>query len=143
VRERLTCLVRGQAVNAALIDLSWEVVRPSAARLRLPSGAKVLWIDLPSSSPERNLAFVASVALIYFRRRQFYEAYREEPIVSPVVRQLPWSHHLIILGRSKRTEEREFYVWLRVCCAPWSHAGDKLVLDFKRRLKWQGLLDAE
>jgi hypothetical protein len=80
----------------SLISLG-KWVRPSASRLRLPSEAKVLWIDLPSSSPERNLAFVASVALICFRMRQFYEAYREEPIVSPVVRQLPWSHHLIIV----------------------------------------------
>jgi predicted nuclease of restriction endonuclease-like (RecB) superfamily len=30
--------------------------------------------------------------------------------VSPLVAQLPWSHHLIILGQSKRPEEREFYL---------------------------------
>lgn len=31
-----------------------------------------------------------------FRLKQFYETYREESNVSPLVRQLPWSHHLII-----------------------------------------------
>jgi predicted nuclease of restriction endonuclease-like (RecB) superfamily len=30
------------------------------------------------------------------------------------VRQLPWSHHLIILGQSKRPEEREFYLRLAI-----------------------------
>ena len=30
------------------------------------------------------------------------------------VAQLPWSHHLIILGQSKRPEEREFYVRLAI-----------------------------
>ena len=45
-----------------------------------------------------------------FRMRQFYEAYRDAPIVSPLVRQLPWTHNLIILGQSKRPEEREFYL---------------------------------
>jgi predicted nuclease of restriction endonuclease-like (RecB) superfamily len=30
------------------------------------------------------------------------------------VRQLPWTHNLIILGRSKRAEEREFYLQLAI-----------------------------
>ena len=42
--------------------------------------------------------------------RQFYEAYRGNPIVSPVVRQLPWTHHLIILSQAKPPETREFYI---------------------------------
>ncbi|MCU1248901.1 MAG: hypothetical protein JWQ49_1930 [Edaphobacter sp.] len=49
-----------------------------------------------------------------FRVKQFYEAYREESTVSPLVAQLPWSHHLIILGQSKRPEEREFYLRLAI-----------------------------
>lgn len=44
--------------------------------------------------------------------RQFYETYCSDDIVSPLVRQLPWSHHLLILGQCKRAEEREFYVRL-------------------------------
>jgi predicted nuclease of restriction endonuclease-like (RecB) superfamily len=42
--------------------------------------------------------------------KQFYEAYRDGAIVSALLRQLPWTHHLIILGQSKRHEEREFYI---------------------------------
>ncbi|WP_230559108.1 PDDEXK nuclease domain-containing protein [Variovorax paradoxus] len=30
--------------------------------------------------------------------------------VSALLRQIPWTHHLIILGQSKRPEEREFYL---------------------------------
>jgi predicted nuclease of restriction endonuclease-like (RecB) superfamily len=32
------------------------------------------------------------------------------PNVSALLTQLPWTHHLIILGQSKRPEEREFYL---------------------------------
>jgi len=46
--------------------------------------------------------------------RQFYETYSQDPIVSPLVRLLPWSHHLIILGQSKRDEERDFYIRLAI-----------------------------
>lgn len=43
-----------------------------------------------------------------------YEADRREEIVSALLRQLPWTHHLMILGQCKRPEEREFYVRLAV-----------------------------
>jgi predicted nuclease of restriction endonuclease-like (RecB) superfamily len=42
--------------------------------------------------------------------RQFYETYCDDEKVVLLVRQLPWSHHLLILAQSKRREEREFYV---------------------------------
>jgi hypothetical protein len=34
--------------------------------------------------------------------RQFFEAYKGDEKVSALLAQLPWSHHLLILGQSKR-----------------------------------------
>jgi len=45
-----------------------------------------------------------------FRMLQFYEAYRRNKKVSPLVTQLPWTHHLIILSQAKPPEAREFYM---------------------------------
>jgi hypothetical protein len=45
-----------------------------------------------------------------FRMRQFYETYHGDKKVSLLVRQLSWTHNLIILCQSKREEEREFYL---------------------------------
>jgi predicted nuclease of restriction endonuclease-like (RecB) superfamily len=42
--------------------------------------------------------------------RQFFETYCGQEMVTPLVTQLPWTHHLIILSQSKRPEEREFYL---------------------------------
>ena len=39
--------------------------------------------------------------------RQFYETYKDDLKVSPLLRQLPWTHNLIILGQSKRPKERD------------------------------------
>jgi len=45
--------------------------------------------------------------------KQFYETYRTvDPILSALLRELPWTHNLLILGRCKRPEEREFYLRL-------------------------------
>ena len=49
-----------------------------------------------------------------FRMRQFYETYREGETVAPLVRQIAWTHHLMILGQCKRREEREFYLRMAV-----------------------------
>jgi len=46
--------------------------------------------------------------------RQFYETYRDDSIVAALLRQLLWTHHLIILGQSKRPEEREFYIGIAI-----------------------------
>ena len=41
---------------------------------------------------------------------QFVETYRGQPILATLSRELSWSHNLAILSRSKRDEEREFYL---------------------------------
>jgi hypothetical protein len=43
-----------------------------------------------------------------------HTAYRSEKKVAPLVRQVPWSHNLIILGQCKRPEERESYLRLAI-----------------------------
>ena len=48
-----------------------------------------------------------------WRMRQFFETWRGFSKLSPLVRELTWTHNLIILGQCKRPEEREFY--LRLC----------------------------
>ena len=49
-----------------------------------------------------------------FRMRQFYQTYCGEEKVAPLVRQLPWTHNLIVSGQSRRAEEREFYLRLAI-----------------------------
>jgi len=45
-----------------------------------------------------------------YRMRQFYETYKDNEFVSPLVTQISWSNHLIILSGAKTIEEKEFYI---------------------------------
>jgi len=63
--------------------------------------------------------------------RQFYETYKDDTIVAALLRQLPWTHHLIILGQSKRREEREFYLRMSIQ-EQWSSR--QLIRQFKAAL---------
>ncbi len=44
--------------------------------------------------------------------KQFYEAYRDNEFVSPLVTQISWTNHILILSATKTIEEREFYIKL-------------------------------
>lgn len=46
--------------------------------------------------------------------RQFYEAYRRDKFVSPLVTQISWSNHLLILSKTKTPQEKEFYLRLSI-----------------------------
>ena len=49
-----------------------------------------------------------------YRMKQFYEIYAGNEKVSPLVTQLSWTNHLLIMSGSKSDEEREFYMRLAV-----------------------------
>lgn len=103
-----------QTVNTTLIELYWQVGAYISNKIKaaewgdgvVDALAKHLAITQPNLKgfTRRNL----------FRMRQFYEAYQNDKIVAPLVRQLPWTHNLTILSRSKVSEEREFYLRMSV-----------------------------
>ena len=49
-----------------------------------------------------------------YRMKQFYETYAGNEKVSPLVTQLSWTNHLLIMSGSKSEEEREFYMRLAI-----------------------------
>ena len=49
-----------------------------------------------------------------YRMKQFYELYKDDEKVSPLVTQLSWTNHLKIMSASKSQEERRFYIELSI-----------------------------
>lgn len=48
-----------------------------------------------------------------YRMKQFYETYKGNEIVTPLVTQISWTNHLLIMSGCKSDKEREFYI--RLC----------------------------
>lgn len=48
-----------------------------------------------------------------YRMKKFYETYKDNEIVTPLVTQISWTKHLLIMSGCKTDEEREFYI--RLC----------------------------
>lgn len=103
-----------QSVNTTLIDLYWQVGQYISRRLASAEWGEGTLDRLARFIARRDPGARGFSRSNLFRMRQFYETYQDDQIVAPLVRQLPWSHNLIILGQSKRPEEREFYVRMAV-----------------------------
>ncbi len=99
-----------QTVNTALIDLYWEVGEIISRKITGAEWGDGVVTQLAEYIARTQPGLRGFTRSNLFRMRQFYETYRDDKKVAPLVRQLPWSHNLIILGQSKRPEEREFYL---------------------------------
>lgn len=103
-----------QAVNTELIELYWKIGEMVSRKITAAEWGEGVVDRLAEFIARTEPGLRGFTRRNLFRMRKFYDAYKDDQIVSPLVSQLPWSHHLIILGQSKRPEEREFYVRLAI-----------------------------
>src|ERR1035438_5088620 len=103
-----------QAVNTELIDLYWRVGEYISRKLETAAWGEGGGGELARYIARQQHDLKGFTRASLFRMRQFYDTYRSDEKVAPLVRQLSWSHNLMILARCKRPEEREFY--LRIAC---------------------------
>ena len=101
-----------RAVNTALIDLYWQIGQTLSRRIQAAEWGEGVVERLAAYLARTQPGLRGFTRANLFRMRQFFETYWDEEKVVPLVRQLPWTHNLIIMGQSKRPEEREFYLRL-------------------------------
>ncbi|MDO8842866.1 DUF1016 N-terminal domain-containing protein [Methylicorpusculum sp.] len=117
-----------QAVNTALIDLYWQVGQIISRKIEAAEWGDGVVSQLAAHLAQTQPGLRGFTRANLFRMRQLYEAYKDDEKVSALLRQLPWTHNLIILNQSKRPEEREFYLRLAIK-EQWSSR------DLERQLK--------
>jgi predicted nuclease of restriction endonuclease-like (RecB) superfamily len=98
------------AVNTALIDLYWQIGEHICRRIAADGWGQGTVEQLADYIRERQSNARGFSGPNLWRMRQFYETYRDQPNLSTLSRELPWSHNLAILSRCKWDEEREFYL---------------------------------
>lgn len=108
-----------QAVNTALIELYWQVGQLLSAKIAAAEWGDGVVRQLADYLAQTQPSLRGFTRANLFRMRQFYEAYQADEKVAPLLRQLSWTHHLMILGQCKRAEEREFYMRLAIA-EQWS-----------------------
>ncbi len=106
-----TARARGyQAVNTVLVEHYWELGEYISRKIASAEWGDGVVKELAADLARRYPGARGYTRPNLFRMRQFYEAYRENRKVSALLRQLPWTHHLLILGQAKPVAAREFYI---------------------------------
>lgn len=101
-----------KVVNSELINLYWNIGQYISLKVEQAewgqSVVKDLAIYIQNNEPDikgfsdKNL----------WRMKQFYDAYKDFPKLSTLLREISWSHNLAIFSRCKLVEEKEFYLKL-------------------------------
>lgn len=100
------------AVSTTLIGLYWSIGEYISRKTADEGWGKGTVEVLAKTIRRKYPTLVGYSTSNLWRMGQFFEAYRDEPILATLSRELSWSHNLAIMSRCKRAEEREFYLRL-------------------------------
>jgi predicted nuclease of restriction endonuclease-like (RecB) superfamily len=99
-----------KAVNKEQIDLYWDIGRMIVSRQQKGSWGRSIVQQLAADLQSEFPGVKGFSAQNLWRMKQFYQAYQNEQKLSPLVREIGWSHNLIIMMWCKDQLEREFYI---------------------------------
>ena len=99
-----------KAVNQELIALYWDIGKMITDRQKDDSWGKMiipqLAADLRSEFPGISGFSVSNL----WRIKRFFETYSDNEKLAPLVREIGWTHNLLVLEKCKDDLEREFYI---------------------------------
>jgi len=102
-----------KAVNTELITLYWNIGEHISKRVESAEWGQSVVEELADYIQQNEPDLKGFSDKNLWRMKQFYEAYKDAPNLSPLVREISWTNNLTILGRAKSPEEKEFY--LKLC----------------------------
>lgn len=99
-----------RAVNKELVGLYWDIGRLIVERQQSAGWGKAVVARLAADLQEAFPGTGGFSASNLWRMKSFFETYSGAEKVAPLVREIGWSHNLLILERCKDAQEREFYL---------------------------------
>ncbi len=102
-----------KAVNTELINLYWRIGEHISQKIARAEWGQSVVKELADYIRQHEPTLKGFSDKNLWRMKQFYEVYKDSPKLSPAVREISWTHNLMIFSRCKTAEEREFY--LKLC----------------------------
>jgi len=99
-----------KAVNSELINLYWNVGAYISQKVENSEWGQSVVKELSQFILKTEPDIKGFSDKNLWRMKQFYETYKSSPKLSPLVREISWSHNMVIFSRCKAPEEREFYL---------------------------------
>lgn len=112
IKERIRSAqyVALKAVNKELILMYWDVGQMISTRISREQWGKSVVETLAGDLQREFPGIKGFSSSNLWRARIFFETYSRREKLAPLVREIGWSHNLIIMERCKDDMEREFYI---------------------------------
>ncbi|MFH1442241.1 MAG: DUF1016 N-terminal domain-containing protein [Candidatus Omnitrophota bacterium] len=94
-----------KSVNAELVKLYWGIGEYISKKIEFAEWGDAVVEKLADYIQSRHPEFKGFTRRGLYRMRQFYETYNCNKIVSPLVTQISWTNHLLILSKTRTKEE--------------------------------------
>jgi predicted nuclease of restriction endonuclease-like (RecB) superfamily len=109
-RVHLGQLAAFRAVNKELIDMYWDLGKMIVERQEQNGWGKSV-VELLSKDLRKQFPRMGGLSAgNLWRMRAFYLAYIDSEILAPLVREIGWTHNLMIFEKCKDPNERLFYI---------------------------------
>ncbi|OPY17188.1 MAG: hypothetical protein A4E74_01468 [Syntrophus sp. PtaB.Bin075] len=99
-----------KAVNKELVGLYWDIGRMIVERQAGETWGKAVVQQLAGDLQREFPGVGGFSASNLWRMKAFFEAYTKLEKLAPLVREIGWSHNLVIMERCPDPLEREFYI---------------------------------
>lgn len=97
-------------VNEELITLYWNVGKLLSEKIANARWGDSVIDDLADFISRNHPQIKGFNRRGLYRMKQFYETYKDNEFVTPLVTQINWTNHLIIMSKTKTIEEKQFYI---------------------------------
>ena len=99
-----------KAVNTELVGLYWDIGRMIVERQDAEGWGKAVVENLAADLRAEFPGVGGFSASNLWRMKGFFEAYQGVEKLAPLVREIGWSHNIVIMERCSDPLEREFYI---------------------------------
>ena len=99
-----------KAVNTELVGLYWDIGRMIVERQAGMTWGKAIVQQLAGDLQQEFPGVGGFSASNLWRMRGFFETYQGIQKLAPLVREIGWSHNIVIMERCSDPLEREFYI---------------------------------
>ncbi len=99
-----------KVVNRELINLYWDIGGIILARQKNVVWGRSVVAQLAGDLQQEFPGISGFSASNLWRMRGFYKTYAEDEKLAPMVREIGWSHNIIIMEKCSDARQREFYI---------------------------------
>ncbi len=99
-----------RVVNRELIDLYWDIGKKIIEKQKKIGWGKAVVENLAADLQKAFPGIRGFSAQNLWRMKQFYQTYKDNKKLSPLVREIGWTHNVVIMMKCKDDDTQEFYI---------------------------------